>query len=69
MITKEDTKVLHYSLNTKVIQNEEIEKTIFLNRESGFWIKIPNEWKDVLDNFVNQEKELKQRRDISEFSK
>ena len=60
MITKEDTKVLHYSLNTKVIQNEEIEKTIFLNRESGFWIKIPNEWKDVLDNFVNQEKELKQ---------
>ena len=60
MITKEDTKVLHYSLNTKFIQNEEIEKTIFLNRESGFWIKIPNEWKEVLDNFVNQEKELKQ---------
>lgn len=60
MITKGDIEVLHYSSNTKVIENVEIEKTILLNRESGFWIKIPNEWKEVLDDFVNQKKELEQ---------
>lgn len=52
--------MLHYSLDTKVVENNEVEKTILLNRESGLWIKIPNEWKEVLDNFLNQTKELKQ---------
>lgn len=52
--------MLHYSSNTKFVENAEIERTIILNRESGLWIKIPNEWKEVLDEFLNQKKELEQ---------
>lgn len=52
--------MLRYSLNTKVVENTEIEKKILLNRESGLWIKIPNVWKEVLDDFLDQTKELEQ---------
>lgn len=58
--------MLHYSSDTKVVENSEIEKTILLNRESGLWVKIPNEWKEVLDGFLNQTKELEQYLDFFE---
>lgn len=56
--------MLHYSLDTKVVENKEIKKTILLNRENGLWIKIPDEWKEVLDDFLNQTKELEQYLDF-----
>lgn len=58
--------MLHYSLDTKVVKNKEIGKTILLNRESGFWIKIPNEWKEVLDDYLNQTKKVEQYLDFFE---
>lgn len=56
--------MLHYSSDTKVVENKEIKKTILLNRENGLWIKIPDEWKEVLDDFLNQTKELEQYLDF-----
>lgn len=45
--------MFQYVSDIKILNNSKYHKTILLNRNSGFWIKIPNVWKNVLDNFLN----------------
>lgn len=49
-----------YAENTRVIRNSKIEKSILLNRENGVWIKIPNIWVNILEEFLESSDELEE---------